>query len=61
MLTVVAPQKMAAKSQVGVDQQQGGRLQDESDMFGSACLLLGVGLSWAHVDKLELSFTIRFV
>ena len=57
MPTVVAPQKMAAKSQVGVDQQQGGRLQDESDMSGFACLLLGVGLSLAQVDKLELSFT----
>ena len=48
---------MVTTTVVAMQQQQGGRLQDESDMFGSACL--GVGLSWAHVDKLELSFTIR--
>ena len=49
---------MVTTTVVAMQQQQGGRLHvDESDMFGSACL--GVGLSWAHVDKLELSFTIR--
>ena len=48
---------MMVTAVITMQQQQGGRLQDESDMFGSACLLLGVGLSRAHVDKLELSFT----
>ena len=43
---------------ITMQQQQGGRLQDEdeSDMSGFACLLLVVGLSWAQVDKLKLSF-----
>ena len=45
---------MMVTAVITMQQQQGGRLQDESSF---ACLLLGVGLSWAQVDKLELSFT----
>ena len=48
---------MMVTTVITMQQQQGGRLQDESDMSGFACLLLWVGLSWAQVDKLELSFT----
>ena len=48
---------MMVTTVITMQQQQSGRLQDESDMSGFACLLLGVGLSLAQVDKLELSFT----
>ena len=41
---------------ITMQQQQGGRLQDESDMSGFACLLLGVGLSRTQVDKLKIVF-----
>ena len=41
---------------ITMQQQQRGHLQDESDMSGFACLLLGVGLSWTQVDKLKIVF-----
>ena len=47
---------MTVTTVITMQQQQRGRLQDESDMSGFACLLLGVGLSWTQVDKLKIVF-----
>ena len=47
---------MTVTTVITMQQQQHGRLQDESDMSGFACLLLGVGLSWTRVDKLKIVF-----
>ena len=47
---------MMVTAVITMQQQQGGRLQDESDMSGFACLLLGVGLPWTRVDKLKIVF-----
>ena len=47
---------MMVTTVITMQQQQSCRLQDESDMSGFACLLLGVGLSWTQVDKLKIVF-----